>query len=136
MMRTIEEAREEAVRRMRRLGVHINVVNEFRKGKLNKSEFGGFLYWLNEEEQKMVKDYEAESEGKRLVYHVIHQFTNLGELYNLLYVYLDDEDWETDNEWLAAGEVVAYTVNKTMPDCSEAGCIGIQPSIGGLIRTW
>ena len=136
MIRTIEEAREEAVRRMRRLGMHVNVVNEFQKGKLNKSEFGGFLYWLNEDEQKMVKDYEAESEGKRLVYHVIHQFTNYGELYNLLYVYLDDEDWEMDNEGLATGEVVAYTVNKAMPDCSEAGYIGIKPSIGGLVRTW
>ena len=82
----------------------------------------------------MVEKFEQENEA--LVYHVIHQFTNIGELFNLLYVSKYTEEWEADMDDIGIGEVLAYVVNKDMPDCSEFGTIGIEPINGGVRRTW
>ena len=52
-----ERQKAEAVKRMKKLGIMEQLIKEFEEeGKLNLSENGGLLYWLNEEEQKMV-DY-------------------------------------------------------------------------------
>lgn len=133
-VRNIKEARAEAEKRLKVLNVHENVLNEFKKGKLNRSELMGALHWLNDEEKAMVKEFEKEHVA--IVYHVIHQFTNIGELYNLLYVSLDDSEWGLDFEDLTEGYALAYVINKSMPHCSEFGTIGVEPSIGGVARTW
>ena len=110
-------------------------VKEFEdEGKLNLSENGGLLYYLNEDEQKMVDDFEKENNG--LVYHVIKSRTSIGLMYALLYVSEYLEEWKMDMEDLEEGQALAYVVNMDMPDCSEFGTIGIKPSVGGLIRTW
>lgn len=134
MKRTIEEVRKEALERMKKLNFHPNVLSDFNEGTINKSGLIGILYWLNDEEIKAVREFEAENES--IVYHVIHQFTNIGELYSFLYVKLDDEEWEMDNEGLKQREVLAYVWNKTTPEFSELGYIGIRPQFGGLVRTW
>lgn len=134
-VRSIEEARTEAVKRLEVLKVHVNVLREFEEeGKLNKSERLGILYWLNDEEQMMVKEFEKDAEA--VVYHVIHQHTNIGEMYSLLYVSLEDGEWCIDQKDLASGQVLAYVINKTMPDCSEFGIVGVEPRNGGIARTW
>ena len=74
---TIEEAKQEALKRMKKLNFHPNVLSDFKEARLNKSELIGFLYWLNDEEIKAVREFEAENEA--VVYHVIHQSTNIGE---------------------------------------------------------
>lgn len=135
VVRNIEETRAEAVKRLEVLKVHKNVLNEFKEEeKLNKSERMGVLYWLDDEEQTMVNEFEKKHEA--VVYHVIHQLTNIGDLYSLLYVKRDNSEWELDREDLEEGQVLAYVINKTMPDCSEFGRIGVKPSIGGVIRIW
>ena len=131
---TVEEARQEALKRMKKLNFHPNVLSDFNEGTINKSELIGILYWLNDEEIKKVREFEAENES--IVYHVIHQFTNIGELYSFLYVKLDDEEWEMDNDGLKQREVLAYVWNKTAPEFSEFGYIGIRSQVGGLVRTW
>lgn len=131
---TVEEAKQEVFKRMKKLNFHPNVLSDFNEGTINKSELIGILYWLNDEEIKKVREFEAENES--IVYHVIHQFTNIGELYSFLYVKLDDEEWEMDNEGLKQREVLAYVWNKTAPEFSEFGYIGIRPQVGGLVRTW
>lgn len=50
-IRSIEEAKTEAVKRLEVLKVHENVRNEFLEEKLNKSEHNGALYWLKNEEK-------------------------------------------------------------------------------------
>lgn len=82
----------------------------------------------------VVPDFEKENNG--LVYHVIKSHTTIGLMYSLLYVSEYEEEWEMDMEDLGTGHALAYVVNKDMPDCSEFGTIGIEPSIGGLRRTW
>ena len=125
----------QAVERMKKLGIMEQPVKEFEnEGKLNLSENGGLLYYLNEDEQKMVDDFEKENNG--LVYHVIKSRTTIGLMYALLYVSEYLEEWEMDMEDLGEGQALAYVVNMDMPDCSEFGTIGIKPSVGGLIRTW
>lgn len=125
----------QAVERMKKLGIMEQPVKEFKEeGKLNLSENGGLLYYLNEDEQKMVDDFEEENNG--LVYHVIKSRTTIGLMYALLYVSEYLEEWKMDMEDLGEGQALAYVVNMDMPDCSEFGTIGIKPSVGGLIRTW
>ena len=107
-----ERQKQVAIERMKKIGIMEQPIKEFEEnGKVNLSENGGLLYWLNDDEQKMVDDFEKENNG--LVYHVIKSRTTIGLMYALLYVF-----------------------NKDMPDCNEFGTIGIEASIGGLIRTW
>lgn len=130
-----EKQKAQAIERMKKLGIMEQPVKEFEEeGKLNLSENGGLLYYLNEDEQKMVDDFEKENNG--LVYHVIKSRTTIGLMYALLYVSEYLEEWKMDMENLGEGQTLAYVVNMDMPDCSEFGTIGIKPSVGGLIRTW
>ena len=92
---TIEKKKEEALKRMKLLELYPNVIKEFEKDNVvNLSENGGFLYWLNDEQKQIVTEFEEEHDA--LVYHVIHDFTEFGELLTLLYVSDYDEEWEYD----------------------------------------
>lgn len=133
MKRTVEKAKKEAIERMKILKLSRNAITDFKDDdRLYKSEDLGFLYWLYDDEEEMVKKFEKEHEC--VVYHVILSRTNIGTMYSLLYVSLDDEEWEEDRADLQNGQVLAYAVNKAAPECSEIGYIGIKPQIGGLVR--
>lgn len=126
--------KQEAIKRMKALKLFPNVIKEFEKeGIVNLSENGGILFWLNDEQQTIVDNFEAKH--KALVYHVIHDFTQFGELYSLLFVSQYDDEWEYDNSDLQDGYALAYVVNKDDDMCSEFGSIGIRPQFGGLVRT-
>lgn len=126
--------KQEAIQRMKMLNLHINVLREFEKeDRLNISEYGGFLYWLNSEQQAIVDEFEAE--WNTLVYHVIHSYTSIGEMLTLLYVSNYPEEWEYDRQDLAEGYPLAYVKNLDDPYLSEIGSVGIECRIGGLIRT-
>ena len=101
--------KQEAIERMKMLQLHTNIIKEFEKdGTLNLSENGGYLYWLDSDQKAMVEDFEREY--KALVYHVIHNYTEIGEMYSLLYVSKDENEW-------------------------GFGSIGVKPQYGGLVRT-
>ena len=125
---------EEAVKRMKVLKMLKQPIKECLEGLLNLSEWIGILYWLDDEQQKIVEDFEKENEA--VVYHVIHSMTSIGEMYALLYVSKHEEEWENDMEDLKNGEALAYVFNKSMPDCSEFGYIGVVPMNGGVKRIW
>lgn len=130
-----EQQKQEAIKRMKKLGIMEQTIKEFEEeGKVNLSEGPGLLYWLNDEEQEMVRKFEEESNG--LVYHVIKTQMNFGLMYSFLYVSEHIEEWRMDMEDLGDNQTLAYVINTTMPDCSEFGTIGIEPSIGGLKRIW
>lgn len=146
-----EKMKEEALRRMKKWNLHENVIREFKdEDKLNKSERSfapgipyylnserssvpGILYYLNEEEKNMIKEWEAIYGG--LVYHVIHDYTNLGELYTLLFVSKYEEEWEYDNTDIEVEEALCYVINKDYEQNSEFGHCMIRPANGGLERT-
>lgn len=125
--------KEEAVKRMRMLHILPRAVDEFnRQDKINLSE-NGILFWLDEEQEKMVREWEADTGN--VVYHVIHNMTEVGEMYALLFVSKYQEEWWMDNESIPGGTMFAYVINKDEPLFSEYGSIGVRPFIGGVLRT-
>lgn len=123
----------EALLRMKNLKLHENVINEFKEtGKINLSENGGILYWLNDDENNMVRQWEKETGN--LVYHVIKNNMEFGLCYSFLYVSPYADEWLNDDEDLKEGYPIVYVKNVTDNTCSEYGSIGIKSSIGGLVR--
>ncbi len=128
------EQKQEAIARMKKLDIYAPAITEFEKENLvNKSEHGGILYWLDENEQEMVKEFEEEYGA--MVYHIIHNYTNFGELYSLLYVSKDKDEWDYDNDDLNHNICLAYVKNLDEDAFSEFGSIGIKSQFGGLVRT-
>lgn len=129
-----ELQKEEAIGRMRMLHLHSNVINEFRnQDRINLSENGGFLYWLDDSQKQLVAEFEKKHNS--IVYHVIRSNTIYGEMLAFLYVSDSEEEWEMDREDLKNGITLAYVENVSNKCCSEFGSIGIQLSLGGLVRT-
>ena len=129
-----ERQKQEAIERMKLLELYPNIIKEFEKdGILNMSESEGFLYWLNSDEQAIVDDFE--NKHNALVYHVIHNYTEFGELYSLLYISENENEWGYDKDDLKNGIALAYVKNVNTDWCSEFGSISIKPQFGGLIRT-
>ena len=132
---TREEMVKEALDRMKLLRLHQNAVREFRdEGKLNLSGVYGALYWLNDEQKKLVRDWEEKTGN--LVYHVIHNRMEFGEMLNLLYISRNPEEWTKDRTDIQNEEALVYVINLDDDICSEYGYIGIRPMFGGVIRVW
>ncbi len=135
MAATIEQMKEEALKRMDILKLHPNVIKEFRdQGVLNYSySVLGFLYWLTEETQARVDAFEKET--GYLVYHAIEDETVIGRLITLLYISDDSDEWERDKQDLREGYALAYVINADDEMCSEFGSVGLESVNGGVVRT-
>lgn len=131
--------KEEALKRLLALNLHENVVRDFKSGRLNLSERArlgrgvfGILYWLNEEESGMVRNFEEKFGA--VVYHVLKYQTEFGVQYAFLYVSANSDDWERD--WEEAKEDMATSYVTDGGWVADIGLIGIKESGGGLVRTW
>ena len=133
--------KHEALLRMKKLNLLDDVIKAFKENdalyrsegvRLPNGAQMGVLYWLTDEEAKMVKEWEQET-GK-MVYHVIQNRMIFGMCYSFLYVSAEPEEWEMENENLAAGVPVVYVKNVDDEECSEYGSIGIQKKFGALVR--
>ena len=130
-----EDMKAEALERMKLLQLHANAIREFRdEDKLNLSGVCGALYWLSDEQKKLVRDWEKKTGN--LVYHVIHGYYDEDEMLNLLYISRDKSEWTRDRENIADEEILAYVVNLSYGYGSEYGYIGIRPVFGGVVRVW
>lgn len=128
-----ERQKAEALKRMKMLHICSQPIKEFDKeGVLNLSEHGGVLYWLDDDEKKMVKEFETKYEA--MVYHVIKNYTDIGLMYSLLFVSKYETEWEEDDADLEEGYVHSYVVNANIPEFSEFGSIMVEPSVGGVRR--
>ena len=128
-----EKMKQESITILKMLKLHQNVIYDFEtEDKLNKSEGSmAGLYWLDEEEQEIVKRFE--NNYNVLVYHVIKTYTiELGEIYDLLYVDEYEEYWDEEKEEIKEGYVRSYTVSPF----SESGRICKKTKNGGLIRKY
>lgn len=129
-----EQQKAEAIKRMKMLNLMPEVINDFKtKGKLYKSECGGILYWLDKDEQAIVKEFEDEYGG--LVFHIIKDYTEFGKLLTLFYVCMYPEEWEYDKEDIKGNTAFCYVKNLDVDYNSEFGSIGFKSCIGGLVRT-
>lgn len=128
-----EKIFNECLERMEILKLSKQCISAFKKGKIWESESIGALYEVNEEEQEIINNFEKEHEGCK-VYHLIHNITDFGELYNIFYVSADEDEWKRDKEDLKQDCAFVYVYNKSADWCSEFGSIAIKKNIGGLIR--
>lgn len=128
-----KEIFNECITRMEILNLSRQCIGAFKKGKIWESESIGALYEVNEEEQEIINNFEKEHEGYK-VYHLIHNITDFGELYNIFYVSTEENEWEQDKEDLKQDYAFVYVYNKSADWCSEFGSIAIKKNIGGLIR--
>lgn len=134
MKTTIEKKKTEAIARMKQLNLYPGIIKEFEEENiLNLSENGGFLYWLTDEQKSSVEEFE--NKYNALVYHVIRDYTEFGELLTFLYVSDYEEEWQTDRKELADGYAFAYVKNVDDDCCSELGGICFKTQYGGLVRT-
>ena len=131
---SMEIKKEEAIKRMKALGVFSQTIQQFKKSNLvSYSEPPmGANYWLDDEQKAIVKVFEEEHNA--LVYFVVRSYTEFGKLDSILYVSDHAEEWEMDNEDLKDGYALAYVYNYDVPEFSEFGSIGVQERFGGLIR--
>jgi hypothetical protein len=131
---TRQEQKIEAIERMKLLKLHENPIRDFEKEDvINQSEHGGILYWLDDKQIELVKEFETKHNA--VVYHVIHNYTDIGEMISLLYVSDKKQEWGYDRDDLKDGYACAYVINLDDEWCSEFGSIGIKPQFGGLVRT-
>lgn len=132
---TREKKKEEAIKRMKVLGLFKPCINAFEKyDELQLTEPTGGLYEFNDNAELNAKIKEFEEEYNALVYHVIHTYTQFGELYNFLYVSDYEEEYEFEMEELEDGYAIAYVWNKTDEWMSEFGGIAVRERFGGLVR--
>lgn len=126
--------KKEAIDRMHILKLHPNVIKEFSdNGKLNLS-LNAELYYLSDEQLARVQKFEQKYNA--IVYHVIQNYTQFGELLSFLYVSQYTEEWEYERNDLEEGYPFVYVANLTDETCSEFGSIGIRPCVGGVIRNY
>ena len=134
---SFEAKKAEAIQRMKTLGIFPQTIRQFeQEGLVSISEppFGAF-YWAEDEDLERIKEFEAEHNA--LVYLVVRSYTNIGKMDSYLFVSDYEEDWPYDRQGLKTGRVCAYVYNFDVPEFSEMGYIGVEPTIGaGLHRTW
>ena len=128
-----QKQKHEAIKRMKQLELYKKAIEEFEDDDvLNRSD-NGILFWLIDEEKRLVSKFEKEYDA--VVYHVIRNNTSFGVLLSLLYVSNDEEEWEMDREDIKEGTPIAYVYNLDEPMFSEFGSIEIVNRFGGLVRT-
>ena len=78
---------------------------------------------------------EFETNYNAYVYHIIYTSSAFGNLFSMLYVSNNKEEWQSDREDLENKQLFAYVWNRTYTECSEIGSIGIE-NVQGLRRTF
>ena len=132
---TREIKKVEAIKRMKMLGLFGPCIRNFEKyDEVQLSEMTGGLYEFSGNAELTRKVKEFETEYNALVYHVIHTYTEFGELYNFLYVSDYEEEWEMENEDIKDKYVFCWVWNRNIDYFSEFGTIVVQPKFGGLVR--
>lgn len=129
-----EIKKQEAIQRMKALRIFPETIKQFRMYDIvscSEPPLGG-NYWLSDEQQKVVEEFEAEHNA--LVYFIVSSFTEFGRLDSLLYVSDYEEEWEMDRADIRDGYPMSYVYNYDVPWFSEFGSIAVRGIAGGLVR--
>ena len=133
------ELKDEAIRRMKMLKLLDNgydsPVADFRKdGSVWKSEFHGILYYLDSEEEKIVKQVEEKYKKYNMkVYHCYKAHTDFGEILFMLYVSNDEKSPRMFDSNLKRNVIYLYAYNMSEPAFSEFGTMYIHSQYGGIV---
>lgn len=129
-----EKLKEESIARMHILSLKPDIIDAFTiSGEIYCTEPDSSTHPATEEQKSNISEFETESGN--MVYHVIHSFSDFGEMFSFLYVPRYIGDWDEEKQYLLMGIAFAYVHNKDNPICSELGSIGIKECSGGVIRT-
>lgn len=131
-----EKKKEKAIELLEELEIYKPYINAFKKENrlcYFENNFAGF--WVDENPELLDKVREFEEKRNCLVYAVTHEFTEVGELYDFLFVPDYEEYWEFlvepyHEEYFA----YSYTWNKSDEPCSEPGAIIVRKYGGGIRR--
>lgn len=130
-----EKKKAEAINRMKMLGLFTPCIRRFEKyDEVQLSEMTGGLYEFSDNAELNAKIREVEEEYNLLVYHVVHTYTNFGEMYNFLCVTDYEEEWVYDHSGIKDGYVFCWVWNKDIEEFSEFGSIIVKNMFGGLVR--
>lgn len=137
-MKTSRELKKaEAIKRMCALGLYKPYINLFKKSdEIFLSEMTGGVYEFHDDKELNAKVKEFENKYNALVYHIVHTYTEFGEMYSFLYVSDYEEEWAMDNDDILDGCTVAYVWNKSDEDMSEFGSVGVKSKLGGIVRVY
>ena len=135
MNTTKEQKKAKALELMKQLDIFDPYIEGFRdEDKICFFEnFGGF--WAEQEPDLMKKVRELEAKRDCLVYAITHEYMEFGEIYDFLIITDYKEEWDTlvrqsGKQFFA----FAFAFNKSIPEFSEFGTIGIQSAFGGIRR--
>lgn len=124
---------KEAITRMKLLNFDDNIIEELKNNAIYIQENSSLR--LPTPQERALIDEVADRESIGLIYYVIHQFTNIGELYSMLFVSNFEEDWEIERKDCERKEdISSFVYNVTQPDFSEMGYIGIEVLPNNIIN--
>lgn len=129
-----ETKKEEAIYRMKLMNIIPDAIKQFEEENtvmVSENPFG-FLYWLNDDQKKLVADFEAEYDS--LVYLANLCNTEFGRLLSLFYVSDHKNEWKMDMDDIKDGYAMVYCINLDDPYSSEFGTIVFQSINGGIKR--
>ena len=129
-----ETKKEEAIYRMKLMNIIPDAIKQFEEENtvmVSENPFG-FLYWLNDDQKKLVADFEAEYDS--LVYLANLCNTEFGRLLSLFYVSDHKNEWKMDLDNIKDGYAMVYCINLDDPYSSEFGTIAFQSINGGIKR--
>ena len=126
-MISIEELKEECIRRLRLLKLSEEVITKFEiEDTIYLSEIAGTLLEVNNDIMRKVQQLEADRKIK--IYHIIHQKTQCKDIYCLLFVDRNKEQWKYEYRDLSLGYAVPVFYEKTL----ELKEIGIRSKDGKI----
>ena len=137
MKTTQEQRKQKAVELMQKLDIFKPYIEGFKlEGWTCMFEmYGG--YWTHQYDELEAKIKEIEEKYGLTVYAVTHDLTECGEMYSMLIVPQDDEDWDDlvedtikDNTFY----IYSYVWNKDIEEFSEFGTICVESEFGGIQR--
>lgn len=124
---------QEAITRMTLLGLDDKIIEDFKNNAIYIQE-NSSLRLPTPKERKLIDEL-SDRESIGIIYYVIHQYTNIGELYSLLFVSNFEEDWKLERRDCEMKEdISSYCYNITYPECSEMGYIGIEVLPNNIIN--
>lgn len=121
--------KEEAVARMEELKIMGEAIRKFKNGHILVSEAGGALFDPDKDAKRAIE----ETKEYGLPYHVIFNRSSIGDMYSVLYVSNNPDEWVSEHYSRREHTIPANVYNAGM-GFSEIGMIGIVPANGGLVR--
>lgn len=135
-----QKMNEQANQRLLALENNLNISPEIRQqfndGIVNLFVDGRIVYEHNLSKKVAQLKSTIEQKYNIIVYAIIYDNTNLGELYSMLCVSSYEEDWEFEQDSVEYLIPYAYVVNDTYKECSEFGSISVAEHNNGLIRVY